>query len=396
MTSGYTKMTSSECIDLANITEPRTKKSKMSSEKEIENLRDGSHTNSVTCFIDVFEPGRYFSFGQCEWLLQFTSLRTVCKRAHVTGDHLGEICARWLHSEEPGEKWFVLTAKNRFPFIYNACRASLLQRWFLRFAQQRSGAIVAGSYPAAVCIHNKRQHLSWHPSDIDVWAPTRKSYEEIVASYEDLLASAGIPTVELDGDYPTDSEDDSNSEDNERKVPKNILETKEKRWFKYDIGQYGPTSQVEESLQTCASSAKSCGKRRPFKLRKSVKIRIDSEISGSKRWWQQLRVVNVIWISMKRKAPVSFGPAAICSGFDLSCCCVALQVQIDMTSRILCHYGSGHDLAKGTMYLLPCSFNNDVALQMLRVLKYVNRGFKLVGVAKDHHCCPRCELGTEK
>ena len=50
MTSGYTKMTSSECIDVANITEPRTKKSKMSSEKEIENLRDGSHTNSVTCF----------------------------------------------------------------------------------------------------------------------------------------------------------------------------------------------------------------------------------------------------------------------------------------------------------------------------------------------------------
>ena len=99
---------------------------------------------------------------------------------------------------------------------------------------------------------------------------------------------------------------------------------------------------------------------------------------------------------MTRNARDSFGPAAICSGFDLSCCCVALQVRIDMTSRILCHYGSGHDLAKGTMYLLPCSFNNDVALQMLRVLKYVNRGFKLVGVAKDHHCCPRCELCTEK
>ena len=129
------------------------------------------------------------------------------------------------------------------------------------------------------------------------------------------------------------------------------------------------------------SSAKSCGKRKPFRLRKSVKIRIGSEISRAKRWWQQLRVVNVVWISMTRKAPISFGPAAICSGFDLSCCCVALQVQIDMTSQILCHYGSGHDLAKGTMYLLPCSFNNDIALQMLRVLKYVNRGFKLVGVA---------------
>ena len=110
-------------------------------------------------------------------------------------------------------------------------------------------------------------------------------------------------------------------------------------------------------------------------------------ISRAKRWWQQLRVVNIVWISMTRKAPVSFGPAAICSGFDLSCCCVALQVQIDMTSQILCHYGSGHDLAKGTMYLLPCSFYNDVALQMLRVLKYLHRGFKLVGVAKDDHVC---------
>ena len=156
------------------------------------------------------------------------------------------------------------------------------------------------------------------------------------------------------------------------------------------MSTYGPSMQVLGSLQKCTSLAKRCGKRRPFLLRKNVKIRVNLEEPSAKRWWQFIRVVNVVWISMPRNAPVGFSPAAVCSGFDLSCCCVALQVQIDMTSQILCHYGSGHDLAKGTMYLLPCSFNNDIALQMLRVLKYVNRGFKLIGVAKHELCVETC------
>ena len=172
------------------------------------------------------------------------------------------------------------------------------------------------------------------------------------------------------------------------------------------MGTYGPSSQVLGSLQKCTSLAKCCGKRRPFLLLKNVKIRVNLEEPSAKRWWQLIRVVNVVWISMPRNAPVGFSPEAVCSGFDLSCCCVALQIQFDMTSQILFHCGSEQDLAENTMCLLPCSFARhganvarhgaNVTLQMLRVLKYVNRGFKLVGIAKDHHCCPCCELGTEK
>ena len=76
-----------------------------------------------------------------------------------------------------------------------------------------------------------------------------------------------------------------------------------------------------------------------------------------------------------------FGPAAICNSFDLSCCCVALQVQSDMASNLTFYHGSKHDLDNSTMCLLPSSFWSqhypNVAMQMLRVLKYSNRNFEL-------------------
>ena len=49
MASGFTKLKSSECIDVANVTEPSAKRSKMSSEEEMVRLRDESQTNSVAC-----------------------------------------------------------------------------------------------------------------------------------------------------------------------------------------------------------------------------------------------------------------------------------------------------------------------------------------------------------
>ena len=95
-----------------------------------------------------------------------------------------------------------------------------------------------------------------------------------------------------------------------------------------------------------------------------------------------LRVINVIRIKIVCPKISPVGPAAICNSFDLSCCCVALQVQSDMTSRLWFYHGCKDDLDKGTMSLLPTSFYSacyaQVAMQMLRVLKYANQGFKLV------------------
>ena len=83
---------------------------------------------------------------------------------------------------------------------------------------------------------------------------------------------------------------------------------------------------------------------------------------------------------MVRPEVSPFGPAAICNSFDLSCCCVALQVESDMTSKFRYYHGSKDNLDKGTMCLLPssfgCEYHSSVNLQMTRVLKYINRGFK--------------------
>ena len=52
----------------------------MPSEKEIGNLRDESHTNSVPCFIDVFEPDKYFlldSANGCCNLLRYALYASV-------------------------------------------------------------------------------------------------------------------------------------------------------------------------------------------------------------------------------------------------------------------------------------------------------------------------------
>ena len=133
--------------------------------------------------------------GECEWLLLLTSLRVVCKGICETKEAFVAICEQWLKSEEPGE-WHFDSKDERFgnklPFLYNAFRASLLQRYLLRFVQRGTGAIVAGSYPAALRILRQNHELMWIPSDIDVWVderkklmssllPTKHSYQQTVS-----------------------------------------------------------------------------------------------------------------------------------------------------------------------------------------------------------------------
>ena len=98
----------------------------------------------------------------------------------------------------------------------------------------------------------------------------------------------------------------------------------------------------------------------------------------------KLRSLNIILIGKRLGESWQWGPEALCDSFDLSCCCAAMVVQQDLKAEIQFFHNASEHLRSSVFKLLPCSFSRqsaDVDAQMVRVLKYVRRGFRFV---QDH------------
>ena len=69
----------------------------------------------------------------------------------------------------------------------------------------------------------------------------------------------------------------------------------------------------------------------------------------------------------------------ICSGFDLSCCCVSLTVDEMLHVNLRYHCDADIHLPKMQTTLLPCAFgapSNCIHIQLQRIFKYYKRGFR--------------------
>ena len=97
-----------------------------------------------------------------------------------------------------------------------------------------TGAVIAGSYPAALHIHRQKDELMWLPSDIDIWVDAENKANIITDSYRDSLSANGISRIEIEkGDYffrtvtveeDSDSEVDSNLSHSLQSASKKKLE----------------------------------------------------------------------------------------------------------------------------------------------------------------------------
>ena len=71
----------------------------------------------------------------------------------------------------------------------------------------------------------------------------------------------------------------------------------------------------------------------------------------------------------------------ICSGFDLSCCCVSLTVDEMLHVNLRYHCDADIHLPKMQTTLLPCAFgapSNCIHIQLERIFKYYKRGFRFL------------------
>ena len=114
---------------------------------------------------------------------------------------------------------------------------------------------------------------------------------------------------------------------------------------------------------------------RPYRPVKSVKIRGD--LAGLLE--ESLTPINIIQIHRVVETPAALDAAYICGGFDLSCCCVALQVDEDLKYHTLFYEGAEEALQTKSLHLRSSAFCGKAAcvpVEMQRIQKYLQRGFK--------------------
>ena len=91
--------------------------------------------------------------------------------------------------------------------------------------------------------------------------------------------------------------------------------------------------------------------------------------------------LNVIAIDARKYAEAATEfPKFVCSSFDMSMCCVSLRVKEDYTFEYECFDDAAEDLLHRRLRLRPQAFtckSRTVDQQMLRIVKYLLRGFKI-------------------
>ena len=345
-------------------------------------------------------PNAAFDATQCEWLLDCMELRSVCKSAQLDWQNLGHICLQWLQTNDVMGSILSLLKREDFPLVYNAFRASLVQRYALRAAQKEHDAIIAGSYPAALFLQKeKRSPKTWCPGDIDVWIPHTLPLQAITQQYMDILQRVGVAFQDLSNEaneYPSDS--DTSSDDfsidtsshagvpalrhirkehlTMQQLQQTIPEVLSKRVFEGVSADF--YNDLLKAVARSGADLHLLGHRRAYDIQECAKIRVNGQAEGAKSWWVHIKDFNVIKVNVRT---LEWSAAAICSSFDLSCCCVAMHVDAHLAATYSFYQGSRGNLQDNCMTLLPCSFSTlqlPVTTQLHRIKKYALRGFHLI------------------
>ena len=95
--------------------------------------------------------------------------------------------------------------------------------------------------------------------------------------------------------------------------------------------------------------------------------------------WETWKHGSCIWSPTSDIASTADLQEIICSGFDLSCCCVSLTVDEMLHVNLRYHCDADIHLPKMQTTLLPCAFgapSNCIHIQLERIFKYYKRGFR--------------------
>ena len=117
---------------------------------------------------------------------------------------------------------------------------------------------------------------------------------------------------------------------------------------------------------------------RAYRVVRSIKLNAVCSHAMS----SSLLLVNIIQVESSASAQESTDAAFICSGFDLTCCCVALEVNENHTLHTLLFEGAEYALRMKLLHFRSVAFALGIALQdvaplgVRRIKKYIERSLR--------------------
>ena len=293
----------------------------------------------------------------------------------------------WLRKNEHGRYTFLNS--QRVYLYYDACR---LQRSYLRFLQRAEiPAVIAGSY-AAMQHQYQNGGCSWSANDIDIWVFRDEDFLKFQDLYEQMVLCPMRlrESIRECSFYHVEADQDNNLSDQKRlQRSRNELKEAVSEWCSFEVETLqGNTAFHSEAdpvivsvIETLPQTTHQLPARpgvRPYRPIRSVKIKA----TGNGPLSLSLLPINLIQVENVGGPQGPKDAAFICSGFDLSCCCVALNINDDHTMETLTFEGAGVALANKMLQIQSVALANCIAdvnavpVLMRRIVKYLERSFR--------------------
>ena len=315
---------------------------------------------------------------------------------------------RWLarHENSRGTIWSTVEA------LHREYLAAHLQRHFLRIVSSRCPAsVVAGSYPVEMYMQSIGQSR-WQANDIDIFVDNNEHLVLVTKLYTDVVIHPLHLTVDTfvwkcytGDDDSVDSTVASNGADvpqTQFALPSADLRSDIVAWL--DDNRYtaanpvgsdrsgGDVEDDDDIVCSVAEGLRSVLEHLPpsfsvpdYSLEATVQLRPQLLREPSQRGSTAftpacLKPVNVICanIASSSSATLTF-PSVIRANFDISVCRIALLLHDDLSVHFEADEDTFADICDRKLRLLPTAFTSRsarVALQMARIAKYLERGFR--------------------
>ena len=269
---------------------------------------------------------------------------------------------------------------------YHACR--LLRCYLEATLLSSKDNVIAGSWPAAL-LWRKEHPTWWQPNDVDVFVVERKEFDHALRNFGTIVAE-GLQlqaTTTYWRHYPAPaSNDDENVEcfelqDQYKEVQQNktIVQEYIRTWKpRNGDAEYG--ERVEDMKRLVQDSSKHLPdyfQKQAYKIVETAQCRLSvpAGMEGRLMMPYNTMKLNVILVEFQEYPITSIDcmARAICENFDLSVCCVSVQLTADQ-HMVPVPYGTAlQDIKKKIMRLKTTSFTHRES-QMRRILKYATRG----------------------
>ena len=300
-------------------------------------------------------------------IAELSLLAGVCKvfRASVSSH---QYCRRWLRRYESGRG----SLWSRFAPLFREYHAARVLRCFLHgLGSFNPPVVISGSFATAMFLEST-VGCSWRPKDIDVWTCSSSQVALISDMFvENVLRPLGLKeqycTTETDAtfsEFPDSAGMQRACTDHETLLPKL------KSWLRGDENCLCNRNIDVSLLEAVIDHLPHRFESRALPVTSTSTIALQREAKFVPACMMPL---NIIVVDIGNPCDLA---KEVCSGFDITACCIELAVADGQQYEFRFHHGAKEAALRGVLKLTPNAFwSSSPNLQMLRVAKYLERGF---------------------